>query len=158
MSKFDQGVCNHSRDSAFEKFFIMAVGDAVRTAAFKQWAMHNNIDFKQVHGCYKGVEEEAFILNIKHLDLMRSAWLRFEESVLVLSELFRDGVMYGARRAYLLMLNAEPKGVMQDIGFFVEADKKIALTQSGWTYDYQTNKYWVVFDNEAAKAAKFNGR
>ena len=131
------GVCAHSDDSSKADFIVFCVGnDYIVENAFKAWATHNNIGYKCLIGSYKGLKENAFIVNAKHINDVRQ-WFEDEESILLLGPLIK-----GKRKATLVYMDGITSKV--ELGDFNYTSKDYALKQDAWTFDPSTNSYYVA--------------
>jgi hypothetical protein len=98
----DGGVVNHSTESPFKSYVVFAVGDLLRSAQFTAWATQAGLPFKQGIGSYKGTQERCFIMpEVDALMADLGPWLAGQETVLRLGPAYRNGIMYGHRRAEL---------------------------------------------------------
>ena len=136
------GIWGHSSSSATDEYLIFCVGnDKVREAMFRSWATADNVGFKSLIGCYKGVTEAAFIVNLRQANKCHR-WYENEATVLQLSGLFRDGVAYGRRHARLMDVAGGYE--IAALGAFRETPQAVALAQPSWTYDPATATYWTT--------------
>lgn len=131
------GVCAHSDSSAKNNYMIFSVGNTIeKDNAFKEYAKAEGIGYKQLTGCYMGVEETAFIINSKHRFSVYN-FVKDEESVLSLGPL-----VAGAREAILIYMEfGKPE---KHLGMFRQCSKEYAKKQPAWTYDPTTDTYFVA--------------
>lgn len=131
------GVCAHSDNSSLNDYIIFCVGNnPIDDENFKLWASNNNIGYKELIGSYKGISENAFIINAKFHDVLKP-WIKDEESILNLGELVN-----GKRKATLVFTNTKIPNV--DLGYFKYTSKEYALKQDAWTFDQENNAYYVA--------------
>lgn len=121
----DDGIWGHSSGSKAQHF-IMATA---RPEVFAQYLVTNEIGHKEVLGCYKGVQERAFVLNMDNLGVVFEAgFLTDEESILVLGAYnardWRKATLYGISSTW-----------ERDIGWFRSVPEAEAKAQDAWTYD-----------------------
>lgn len=131
------GVCAHSDDSSKNTYMIFSVGNTIaKDNVFKEYCKSENIGYKQLTGCYMGVEETAFIVNTKHRFSVFD-FTKDEESVLVLGPL-----VAGAREATLVYMQLGRPD--KSLGMFRQCSKEYAKKQAAWTYDPTTDTYFVA--------------
>lgn len=97
---------------------------------------------KRVKGCYtmangERVVEESYFLAIANEDSILETVLDTctrdgQESILVLDENREASLVYCMT------------GDVVKIGQWIEVDRETALSSQGYTYDYETNKYYTV--------------
>jgi hypothetical protein len=120
------GIADHSTESPYKSYVVFAVGDLLRSAQFTAWATQAGLPFKQGIGSYKGTQERCFIVpEVDALIADLEPWLAGQETVLRLGPAYRNGIMYGHRRAELF--DVEPNGSW--IGPFASS---IYLGLYGW--------------------------
>lgn len=96
------------------------------------------VSFKKVKGCYKGVEETAFVINYDNYTQTLENLLTHDcqESILVLGTSdARD-----KRPAELVFLES---GQRRGIGLMQSVSEEEAKAQDAWTYDKLQNKYFI---------------
>ena len=100
------------------------------------------IGFKRLTGCYKGVEEPAWIINARDWrKLAASGWIDGQESVLHLGAWDKGG-----RPATLVYRDTTGKDHVRhwvDIGTFSQATEAYARKQDAWTFDPSTGEWFV---------------
>lgn len=136
----NQGVQSYSSVTGQTPHIIFCVGQSlVRVMAFRSWASAEGLPFKSLHGSYEGKEEESFIVSepdfVKH-DVAR--WVQDEESILVL------GAADSHSRRPATLRYIKPPHPDIDLGLFKSVPRKVALKQSGWTYDPSTGEYYTT--------------
>lgn len=120
---------------------------SVDTEVVKEFLDNNNIGFKELQGCYKGVEEDSFIINIDFMHYVKLAGiLDGEESVLILDQ--EDG---GKRPAYLLYMKDyyaferdNDDSVLQSIGRMQEVPEEVAKAADAYSYRPDLGKYFLA--------------
>jgi hypothetical protein len=133
------GVCAHSDESSKTDMVIFSVGnEPFFDNAFKNYCDTRNIAYKEVVGCYKGIEETAFITSMDDAaDYLPDYFVEDQESVLSLGPLIK-----GARSATLHFMDPDVEPV--SVGLFRHASEKYARKQDAWTFDPSTNSYYVA--------------
>ena len=92
------------------------------------------IQYKEVKGCYKGVEEISYVVDGQHVGFVEDMCRAFyQESYLRASKVSREATLVYTE-----------DGRREGIGTFVLSSKGHALTQDAYTYDERANQYWVV--------------
>jgi hypothetical protein len=143
---YGSGVCAHSGASAYETFYVFEVGSVLRSQEFNAWALDKGLRFKRVLGSYEGKPNYAFIVaasDFRMTDMFR--WLKGQESVLELGPLAGRG----ARPAKLIWLDSEgwySGRPDTPLGRLYATTRDYALRQPGWTYDPETDTYFVAED------------
>ena len=131
------GVCAHSDDSSKQDYMIFSVGNTIeKDNEFKEYCRTSRLGYKQVTGCYMGVEETAFIVNRKHRYAI-FPFIKDEESILALGPL-----VAGAREATLVYMQLGRPD--KSLGMFRQCSKEYAKKQAAWTYDPTTDTYFVA--------------
>lgn len=140
----NQGIQGWSTQCPFDSYVIFCVGQSIlRQKQFMAWAEAQQIGFKALCGSYKGQSENSFIVNQK--DFLRcGVWWKGEESALILSKLYRNGTLYGSRKATLYYIDRRPGGWHKEIGSFRNVSREYALKQDNWTLDPTTGEYYVA--------------
>lgn len=134
------GIWGSSTPSDFKTYVIFCVGnDPYREAAFRAWALENGIGFKSLKGCYKGQQENSFIINEENLGRCYR-WFSREESILFIGPMYRNGRLYGNREAHLYYLKT---GEREDLGLFQWVPRSEALKEDAWTYDPTQDLYFI---------------
>jgi hypothetical protein len=132
------GVQGWSSAAPYASLVVFAVGGILRAAQFNAWALEHGLRFKPMVGKWQGITERSFI--VFEADLARILpWVRDEERLMLLGPAYRNGTLYGHRRAWLV----DPKGMEEDeyLGLYTHA----GLDTSGdWTYDPATDMYWHI--------------
>jgi len=109
----------------------------------------NNIPFKEVIGVYKKEEELSFIVQEKHIKSFSSLLLSVifsqykQESILLLAN-----DKHGLYKAQLLFNT----GNIENIGYFRQVAKEIALKQDSYTKD--GNNYYICTESDATTKAE----
>jgi len=139
------GIQDWSTEGPYTKLAVFAVGDLLRSAQFVAWATARGMGFKQVVGAWKGKQERAFITDANDIPLLRETWLAGQEAIMFLDPAYRNGRLYGNRRAYLQTLG--PVGNPLDetyIGLFRRYMQAGQPDVDGWTFDPTTGQFWIV--------------
>ncbi len=106
-----------------------------------------NINYKELQGCYKGVEEVSYIVNLEHLRTIKAlAMVNNQESILLVLPHFK-----GLSKAYLLTqeqgYSVTDKG-SQFIGYLCGVSKEIAIQQEAYSYRKDLDQYFIVTPND----------
>ncbi len=89
--------------------------------------------FKTLHGSYKGVEEQSFLIAGEYYTwLVWHICKKYDQESFIKSGPFRDSQL-------IYLDGREP----EDIGVLQPVSEKEALASDGWTYDEETGEYWV---------------
>ncbi len=116
-----------------QKYIIFASDyDLPSTIEFLQ---SKNINFKQLKGKYKGLEEDSFIVN-KDVEKLLKSIIKNQESILELSEERYNGTRFATLEI--------TRGERVPLGYFTEAQEGDAKKQDGYTYDPTSNTYFIV--------------
>ena len=120
-----------------EEYLIFA--SSYHETVVRDFLNENRIGFKQLIGSYKGISENSYIVNIKHLDFIEQAELfKGEESILLLGE----NLGRNTRRARLHFLdNSQPD---EDLGLLRAVVKEEALAQDCWSYRPDLETYFIT--------------
>jgi len=122
--------------NANESYIIFA---SHQTYADIQSALHTN-DVTKLQGCYKGVKEDAYIVNAKNrCFIYHSSILTEQESVLNLGPV--DTKLF-VRPAVLQYLNQRTPAEIEFLGYLWPVIEEIALKHDAWTK--RGNSYYVA--------------
>lgn len=102
-------------------------------ATIKNVLLGENISFKELVGLYEGVSEMSLLVHAQHEDYVRNLCKQFDQECYLISNENRD--------TKLVYLNNTPD---MDIGTLMNVSKVEALTSPGYTYDMDTNQYWIT--------------
>lgn len=108
-----------------------------------QFLKEKKIGFKILDGCYRGQEEQSFIVNQDDFhDVYALAGVRSQESFLRLGPV---DSRYGMRTAYL-DVPGEPWG---RLGYFTPCSEEEARAQDAWTCD--DGQFYIVSENNGKR-------
>lgn len=141
------GLTSGSNHNATESLLVVAVGDLIRSAAFTQFLLGRDARFKQGVGKWRDVQERAFIIRADDYEKDPDAfapWLKGQEAVLFLGPAFRDGKLYGNRRAWLLDVN-ERGEIWQFPATYLGLYGWVGNTQPAgdWTYNPESGFFAI---------------
>lgn len=94
------------------------------------------IPYKQIVGCYKGVMEISYIVSYRYRFDIEDMF-KCQESILLLSE--RD-----ARSRREAFLDFGVPGMEEYLGKMHSVGHSYAIQQDAWSYDPETDKYFVA--------------
>lgn len=101
-------------------------------------ALH--IPYKPLQGSYEGVQENSWLINRKHFEKFRALCpvvTKEEESFLILED--KD-----LRNRYKASLLFQETGEIVELGRLQSVSKDRALKEKAWTYDPETNTYYIT--------------
>lgn len=104
-----------------------------RFKTFQDILKVNDVSYKVVSGCYKGVSELSVIVDASHETLVKRLCVDFKQD----SYLFSDS----DRTSFLRYTDDRPD---QYIGTLTPTTMEIALRSYGYTYDSMSQTYWVT--------------
>lgn len=134
------GVWLHSTPTAYNRYTIFAIDSEHTKADFLTYLGNNGIGVKVLLGSYKGLVEDAYIINSRHVAFILG-FIKGQESVLELGPQRNFGGGLLLRPAQLTYRDNRP---IVDLGYFQEVGKEFAGKSDSWTYDPSTGKYWVA--------------
>jgi hypothetical protein len=136
------GVTPHSSDAGQGKYVIFSVS-VWNLVDLVQVLSSNNIGHKKLVGCYKGKEEDSWIIKYDDFPLVfKAGLLGDQESVLILGPCdARD-----RRPAKLAFLN--PLDNSKELGKFHSVSEATAKAQDAWTYDPGSKEYFITTEEE----------
>lgn len=134
------GVWLHSTPTAYNRYVVFAIDGEYSKADFLAYLADNDIGVKTLLGSYKGLVEDAYIINARHVPAILG-FIKGQESVLELGPQRNFGGGLLLRPAQLTFRDNRP---IVDLGYFQEVGKEFAGKSDSWTYDPSTGKYWVT--------------
>lgn len=115
-----------------EKEHLTDLENTRRARVMRLLLLDAGIPFKKVIGRYEGDEEKGFLIQETYAE-------QFHYDIFTLYEQDCYLELDVDREAFLVF----PDGSKQSIGYFQETDKLVAMSRSGYTYDPETERYYV---------------
>ena len=91
-------------------------------------------------GCYKGQEENSFLVPVAARDLVTALCISYGQECFALLTTDRHGL----RKVYF----AYADGVEEFQGYLWEVSEERARACDGWTYRPDVGKYWTILPND----------
>ena len=114
-----------------ERTNLSKVENAKRTNDIKHLLSEFSTDFKLLEGWYKGTKETSFLVLEKECPSHRLIFNAYDQECYLLLDVDKE--------AFLVYRG----GKKTSIGYFKETDKLIAQKQDSYTYDVETDKYYI---------------
>ncbi len=129
------------KTDAYTPFIIISAQTSEASAAKDRNSLTSDlvklgITFHHVRGCYKGVEEDSFLIHGKHLDEAVTLGKKYGQESLLLVNAYSVASLYS-------LPTADGDTNTHVIGTFLSCTEELAKEQTGWTRSDAGQYYYI---------------